>query len=1107
MALRRGCAASQHLLLSAVVCLVACSVNAGGQSSASSAPAQSDLAATLERVLAWTPELPRSVLARGTARQGNTARVQEAVARIVRGERVKIALMGGSLSLRGVNQPDESFMHQVHKWLELTFVAGCRDEAAADYQKLADRPPNPRIWQSRTCAAAQKRHLHRPARSRAAAPRPRLGTNLSGPYPNVTHGSGQVHVYDNPCFVLFTSCSNVTDDRSRLVFANAIESKPDGWPCFELLSPLEPVLDRVLEGDCSSPHCSATTEADSIPDLVDVDTSDDDSMPGLAEMSDDNSDDDLPQKQSSEGQAAAALRKQEADASEANGKPPPRPGPFSRDARADMEGGADLQSASSERYLKTGQLCSGSHIEYLSLAVGAAGPGFIEKCQLQHLPEDVDLVVLDFGVNDGVDQNHLSHPERHAYERILRHALTRERAPAVIGFEAFSWAHASGSFYGDGGKGETGRLSQDKHGLLDEWYGDVQMLSVRAALFPVLAASDDPLRLVYVDKNGPSDFIHVSLIGHRWYADLIIEYLATISEVVLSRMLAAKAFEALGSPAAGAAMRVLSQLPGGGAAEGEPGDACIVPGSRGVDFASECAPLLPSLPPPFFVGNEVHPFGVCAVGVDFGAMASGWDWVDEGKPGAPKWGYVSSTPGETLTIRVPLDGDALLAAHLVERGGAEFKDPKGKEAKKDRRMAAWLIYMESYEHMGKAHVSCSGGCSCPEFDIDGHRSAKQSVPSLQDFFVYAKEGSKDEGCDVQARFAADRGQMITIVSAYSPTEAASDEEAGDFYLRVTALADKANDKRYLLIVAGGSQRRAWDSSQLRRPAVRREFNLQLSDRFGLLEAVPPEGADAQAEYDAMAAAIREVATNHLAPRGSRRRRGWQFTLSQRTLRLMDARQRAHTAWLRSKSAAAKRERNRANRAADAAVHTDRERWIGQQVAEAQDMLRKKNLRQFARACDRLAGRSRSHQIPPAMRDVSGALHSGPDGVLKAMTESFDKLYGGETKLSNETLNQLENDVAAFELTRATEVDEAHGRPPDLAETEACVRALRSAAAPGGDQLDAMLCWLVVTVSEDSSSPGKEHKVKVIGITTSATGVWKIEDIFHRADSPLRRHRH
>ncbi|KAG1658553.1 hypothetical protein FOA52_004580 [Chlamydomonas sp. UWO 241] len=97
------------------------------------------------------------------------------------------------------------------------------------------------------------------------------------------------------------------------------------------------------------------------------------------------------------------------------------------------------------------------------------------------------------------------------------------------------------------------------------------------------------------------------------------------------------------------------------------------------------------------------------------------------------------------------------------------------------------------------------------------------------------------------------------------------------------------------------------------------------------------------------------------------------TWDQHTLRLIDARQRAHSAWLRSKSAAAKRERNRANRAADAAVQRDKERWIGQQVAEAQDMLRKKNLRLFARACNKLAGRSCSDDIPPAMQDVSGAL--------------------------------------------------------------------------------------------------------------------------------------
>ncbi|KAG1664040.1 hypothetical protein FOA52_010459 [Chlamydomonas sp. UWO 241] len=349
----------------------------------------------------------------------------------------------------------------------------------------------------------------------------------------------------------------------------------------------------------------------------------------------------------------------------------------------------------------------------------------------------------------------------------------------------------------------------------------------------------------------------------------------------------------------------------------------------------------------------------------------------------------------------------------------------------------------------------------PWHSIEGQMRQLADLAFLLQHFEFAASvyrlAAQDYLAHNNLRWYAGAEEMISLCCVLDPSDGSDplkySTRAYEHYSRLPGKLPRMLASRAMMLCA------LYQSSAGRHLSanhVLMRAHFELSDRFGLLEAVPPEGADAQAEYDAMAAAIHEVATNHLAPRGSRRRRGWQFTLSQRTLRLMDARQRAHTAWLRSKSAAAKRERNRANRAADAAVQRDRERWIGQQVAEAQDMLRKKNLRQFARACDRLAGRSRSHQIPPAMRDVSGALHSGPDGVLKAMTESFDKLYGGETKLSDETLNQLENDVAAFELTRATEVDEAHGRPPDLAETEACVRALRSAAAPGGDQLDAML---------------------------------------------------
>ncbi|KAG1668066.1 hypothetical protein FOA52_010476 [Chlamydomonas sp. UWO 241] len=82
----------------------------------------------------------------------------------------------------------------------------------------------------------------------------------------------------------------------------------------------------------------------------------------------------------------------------------------------------------------------------------------------------------------------------------------------------------------------------------------------------------------------------------------------------------------------------------------------------------------------------------------------------------------------------------------------------------------------------------------------GLRTLEAAVPGL--WRLPLLSACKEPIWRLWARFAADRGQMITIVSAYSPTEAASDEEAGDFYLRVAALADKANDKRDLLIVAG-----------------------------------------------------------------------------------------------------------------------------------------------------------------------------------------------------------------------------------------------------------------------------------------------------------------
>ncbi|KAG1653782.1 hypothetical protein FOA52_007589 [Chlamydomonas sp. UWO 241] len=104
---------------------------------------------------------------------------------------------------------------------------------------------------------------------------------------------------------------------------------------------------------------------------------------------------------------------------------------------------------------------------------------------------------------------------------------------------------------------------------------------------------------------------------------------------------------------------------------------------------------------------------------------------------------------------------------------------------------------------GGVLVHCVAGVSRSASVLIGYLMARQQLAYGTAFrMVHAARPWVMPNLGFQARFAADRGQMITIVSAYSPTEAASDEEAGDFYLRVAALADKANDKRDLLIVAG-----------------------------------------------------------------------------------------------------------------------------------------------------------------------------------------------------------------------------------------------------------------------------------------------------------------
>lgn len=69
------------------------------------------------------------------------------------------------------------------------------------------------------------------------------------------------------------------------------------------------------------------------------------------------------------------------------------------------------------------------------------------------------------------------------------------------------------------------------------------------------------------------------------------------------------------------------------------------------------------------------------------AASSGWDFVNEGKPGAPKLGYISRQPGSVLKIRVN---------SMRGQGGT------GSDSSSSERMNVMLAYLKSYEGMGMA---------------------------------------------------------------------------------------------------------------------------------------------------------------------------------------------------------------------------------------------------------------------------------------------------------------------------------------------------------------------------------------------------------------------
>ncbi|ODO09192.1 hypothetical protein I350_02792 [Cryptococcus amylolentus CBS 6273] len=159
---------------------------------------------------------------------------------------------------------------------------------------------------------------------------------------------------------------------------------------------------------------------------------------------------------------------------------------------------------------------------FVNGAQGGVGAAYFGWCFKEHIPEEVDLVLLELGINDLLEFDVVSQ-----YEHLVRGILEQDSKPAVINIETFTTLFPS-----------LISSSTFHHDVLS--FYDVPSLSIRDVIIPRLVADpehqmsrwfrtgdDVALGDAKVREWGgvPVDVMHISAIGHSLAAGLVIRYL------------------------------------------------------------------------------------------------------------------------------------------------------------------------------------------------------------------------------------------------------------------------------------------------------------------------------------------------------------------------------------------------------------------------------------------------------------------------------------------------------------------------------------------------------------------------------------------------------
>jgi hypothetical protein len=329
---------------------------------------------------------------------------------------------------------------------------------------------------------------------------------------------------------------------------------------------------------------------------------------------------------------------------------------------------------------------------HLNGGVPGTGPTYMEHCVHDHLPADVNLVLLEYAVN--TDRRPA------AFERLLRKLILHPRSPAIIVVNAHRWRAI---------RPHDGRTDKCWH---RNWPVDMvhnrtqwlaQSLGRREDTRDVLAADEDEIAKLCAHYDVPLVSMRSALVGAVRTGEIALPSFMSdckhptgaghsfLAQLVLHRLLHAPPL--VSSDASSPPPSSSSSSSSSVAAD----DAAVATG--------RCAPDARALPAPFYGGaGQEMASSVCARGGQLGRYAemdrsSGFNLTDEGR-GKGKIGLLANGVGRSISFCLP------------------WPDPT--HAGQRPPQVLWLGFLRSYEHMGRARVSCSGGCACAPDVIDAH---------------------------------------------------------------------------------------------------------------------------------------------------------------------------------------------------------------------------------------------------------------------------------------------------------------------------------------------------------------------------------------------------